>query len=156
MLRLTTLTTLVLVLALALASAAVADPPQLWPRAEPAAPPLGTRVAGYARHFVGVRYQWGGQSPASGFDCSGLVYFVYRHFGITLPRNSYGQFDRGRRVARAALEPGDLVFFDGAGHVGIYVGRGRFVHAPHTGTVVQVSSLAGPYGGGYDGARRIR
>ena len=75
---------------------------------------------------------------------------------LSVMRDSYGQFGTGRRVPRAALRPGDLVFFDGAGHVGIYVGAGRFVHAPHTGTVVRVSRLDGAFGSGYDGARRIR
>jgi cell wall-associated NlpC family hydrolase len=117
--------------------------------------PLGLRAVRYARRFLGIRYTWGGRSPRTGFDCSGLVSYVYAHFGIRLPRISYAQFGSGRRVARNRLRPGDLVFFDGAGHVGIYAGNGRFIHAPHTGTVVQLSRLRGPYGRGYDGARRV-
>jgi cell wall-associated NlpC family hydrolase len=80
---------------------------------------------------------------------------VYAHFGIRLPRVSHTQFGSGRRIARSRLRPGDLVFFNGAGHVGIYAGKGRFIHAPHRGTVVQLSRLGGPYGRGYDGARRV-
>jgi cell wall-associated NlpC family hydrolase len=109
----------------------------------------------YARHLAGVRYRYGGSSPSTGFDCSGFVRFVYAHFGVSLPHSSYAQIGLGRRVARAALRPGDLVFFDGAGHVGIYVGHDAFIHAPHTGTVVQISSLRGSYGRGFDGARRV-
>jgi cell wall-associated NlpC family hydrolase len=109
----------------------------------------------YARHFLGIRYAWGGRSPRTGFDCSGLVSYVYAHFGIRLPRVSHTQFGSGRRIARSRLRPGDLVFFNGAGHVGIYAGKGRFIHAPHRGTVVQLSRLGGPYGRGYDGARRV-
>ena len=118
--------------------------------------PFGTRVVDYARRFAGVRYSWGGMSPRTGFDCSGFVRNVYGHFGITLAHSSYAQFLRGRRVSRGGLRPGDLVFFDGLGHVGIYVGNGRFIHAPHTGTRVRVEKLAGWYGSRFDGARRLR
>ena len=81
-------------------------------------------------------YSYGGVSPASGFDCSGFTRFVFAHFGVTLPHYTFGQYDLGRSVSRGALEPGDLVFFDGVGHVGLYIGRGRFIHAPHSGTRV--------------------
>ena len=117
--------------------------------------PLGARAARYARRFVGVRYTYGGLSPRTGFDCSGLVAFVYRHFGVRLPHYSAAQFSFGRAVPRVALRPGDLVFFNGLGHVGIYIGRGRFVEAPHTGARVRVSRLGGWYSQSYDGARRI-
>jgi cell wall-associated NlpC family hydrolase len=113
------------------------------------------RVVAFARHFVGVRYSYGGVSPRSGFDCSGFTRFVYAHFGIVLPHYSGAQFSRGRRVSRARLRPGDLVFFDGLGHVGMYIGRGRFIHAPHTGTRVSIDSLDGWYGARFDGARRL-
>jgi len=113
------------------------------------------RIVGFARHLLGVRYSYGGTSPASGFDCSGFTRFVFAHFGIDLPHYSGAQFGLGRRVSRAGLRPGDLVFFDGLGHVGIYVGRGRFTHAPHTGTRVSIDSLSGWYGSRYDGARRV-
>jgi cell wall-associated NlpC family hydrolase len=114
-----------------------------------------TRVVRFARRFLGVRYVYGGASPRSGFDCSGFTRFVYSHFGIALPHYSGAQFSMGRRVSRAALRPGDLVFFDGLGHVGLYIGAGRFIHAPHSGTTVTVDSLNGWYGSQYDGARRF-
>jgi cell wall-associated NlpC family hydrolase len=113
------------------------------------------RLVHFARHFLGVRYVYGGTSPAAGFDCSGFTRFVYAHFGISLPHYSGSQFDRGRRVSRAGLRPGDLVFFDGLGHVGIYIGRDRFIHAPHSGTDVEIDTLSGWYGTRYDGARRL-
>jgi cell wall-associated NlpC family hydrolase len=117
---------------------------------------FGLRVVGYAKRFVGVRYSYGGSSPRSGFDCSGFVRYVYAHFGVSLPHSSYAQFGDGRRVARGRLRPGDLVFFDGLGHVGLYVGSGRFIHAPHTGTRVRIETLAGWYSSRFDGARRLR
>jgi hypothetical protein len=117
---------------------------------------MGVRAVRYARRFLGIPYRWGGDSPSGGFDCSGLVRYVYAHFGFSLPHSSYADFDLGRRVTRGSLRPGDLVFFDGVGHVGMYVGGGRFIHAPHTGTRVQVTSLADPwYQASYDGARRL-
>ena len=117
---------------------------------------FGSRVATFAKHLVGVRYSYGGTSPRTGFDCSGLVRYVYGHFGISLAHSSFAQFLNGSRVARASLKPGDLVFFDDRGHVGIYIGNGRFIHAPHTGTRVRIETLEGWYGARYDGARRVR
>lgn len=119
------------------------------------AAPLGARVARYARRLLGVPYVYGGSSPRYGFDCSGLVRYVYGKFGVSLAHSSYALFDRGRRVGRWAMKPGDLVFFDGEGHVGIYLGHNRFIHAPHTGTVVSISTMAGWYSARFDGARRI-
>jgi len=116
----------------------------------------GKRVVRFAKRLLGVPYAYGGTSPASGFDCSGFVRYVYSRFGVSLPHSSFGDILRGRRVGRRQLHPGDLVFFDGAGHVGIYVGNSRFIHAPHTGTVVRISTMSGWYGARYDGARRIR
>ena len=106
----------------------------------------------YARVLLGVPYSYGGTSPGSGFDCSGFTRFVYAHFGIALPHYSGGQFGMGRRVSRARLRPGDLLFFDGLGHVGLYIGGGQYIHAPHTGDVVKISSLSDR--GGYVGAVR--
>jgi cell wall-associated NlpC family hydrolase len=114
----------------------------------------GERAVSFARRLLGVPYRYGGTSPRSGFDCSGFVRFVYEHFGIDLPHSSYAQFGLGRRVPRRALRPGDLVFFHGLGHVGIYAGHGKFIHAPHSGTRVSYSTLA-EYGSAYDGARRL-
>jgi cell wall-associated NlpC family hydrolase len=112
-------------------------------------------VVGIALSQVGVPYVWGGASP-SGFDCSGLVMWAYAQVGVSLPHSSYAQFAMGVPVAKSDLQPGDLVFFDGAGHVGIYIGNGQFVEAPHTGAFVQVSNLnEGWYVSAYTGARRI-
>jgi hypothetical protein len=116
--------------------------------------PLGDKIVKYAKHFLGVRYVYGGTSPRSGFDCSGFVRYVYQHFGISLAHSSFAQFQSGTRVY-GGLKPGDLVFFHGLGHVGIYIGAGRFIHAPHSGTRVQIESLGGSYGSGFDGARRV-
>jgi cell wall-associated NlpC family hydrolase len=113
---------------------------------------FGIRVVSYARHFLGVPYTYGGSTPRTGFDCSGLVRFVYRHFGITLPHSSWADLSYGHRVSRGSLRPGDLVFFYGAGHVGIYVGDGRFIDAPHTGTRVRISTM-GAYSGYYSARR---
>jgi peptidoglycan DL-endopeptidase CwlO len=115
---------------------------------------LGGQAVAIAEQYLGVPYVWGGASP-SGFDCSGLVMYVYGRLGVSLPHNAAAQYSMGTSVPRDALEPGDLVFFDGLGHVGIYVGGGSFIHAPHTGTVVQISSLSGWYSSEYVGAKRI-
>jgi peptidoglycan DL-endopeptidase CwlO len=108
-------------------------------------PSLGARAARIALQAVGVPYQWGGASIASGFDCSGLVYWAYRRLGIELPHSSYALYDRGRRVPRSRLEAGDLLFFFGLGHVGLYLGHGRMVHAPSSGRTVEVVSLSRSY-----------
>jgi cell wall-associated NlpC family hydrolase len=92
--------------------------PQLMRRAD-AAQVFGTSVVSYARHFLGIPYSYGGSTPRSGFDCSGLVRFVYGHFGIRLPHSSWGDLSHGHRISRPSLRAGDLVFFYGAGHVGI-------------------------------------
>jgi cell wall-associated NlpC family hydrolase len=127
------------------------------PRAQrpPTAASDEARIVGYARRLLGVRYSYGGSSPGSGFDCSGFTRFVYAHFGISLPHYSVAQFSLGRNVTRTGLEPGDLVFFDGLGHVGLYIGHDQFIHAPHSGTSVSVDSLDGWYSSRYDGARRV-
>ena len=111
-------------------------------------------AAGIAMRYLGVPYVWGGASPA-GFDCSGLVMYVFAQLGVSLPHYTGAQWNMGVPVARGDLQPGDLVFFDGLGHVGIYIGGGQFIHAPHTGTVVQISSMSGWYAATYVGARRI-
>ena len=112
-------------------------------------------AAGIAMRYLGVPYVWGGASPA-GFDCSGLVMYVFAQLGVSLPHYTGAQWNMGVPVARGDLQPGDLVFFDGLGHVGIYIGGDQFVHAPHTGDVVKVSSLdEGWYASSYVGARRI-
>lgn len=98
-------------------------------------------VLAYASNFLGVPYVWGGTTP-KGFDCSGFVQYVYGHFGVKLPRVSQDQQDVGMLVSRDQLQPGDLVFFgDPAHHVGIYVGNGNMIHAPHTGAVIRIDKL---------------
>jgi peptidoglycan DL-endopeptidase CwlO len=118
--------------------------------------PIGSPGAGHAAaasialRYLGVPYVWGGASP-SGFDCSGLVMYVYAQLGISLPHYTVAQWNATDPIS--SPEPGDLVFFNGLGHVGIYIGGGRFVNAPHTGSVVRIDSMSNF--GGYDGARRV-
>jgi peptidoglycan DL-endopeptidase CwlO len=120
-----------------------------------APPPTVAQVAlERALAMRGVPYVYGGSTP-SGFDCSGLVRYAYRGAGITLAHSSYAQWDAGWRVRRRALRPGDLVFF-GMGHVGLYVGGGRFVHAPETGRVVSVNRIdRGWYARTFSGGIRL-
>jgi cell wall-associated NlpC family hydrolase len=123
---------------------------------EEEAPTRGERAVQVALKAVGVPYRWGGESPASGFDCSGLVRWAYGRVGIDLPHSSYALYGEGRRVPTSRMEPGDVLFFDGLGHVGLYLGRGRMVHAPQTGRHVEVVRLGEPgYGGRLIGARRV-
>ncbi|HEY2326412.1 MAG TPA: NlpC/P60 family protein [Gaiellaceae bacterium] len=103
---------------------------------------------------LGVPYVWGGASPGAAFDCSGLVMWAYAQVGVSLPHSSYAMWNYGVAVSEGDLEPGDLVFFDGLGHVGLYIGGGQFIEAPHTGAFVQISDL-GSRLGDYVGARRI-
>jgi cell wall-associated NlpC family hydrolase len=117
-------------------------------------PPLGVRAARLALRYLGVRYAWGGASPRQGFDCSGLVMYVYGRLGVRLPHYTVSQYRYGRRVGYSRLAPGDLVFFYGLNHVGMYVGKGRFIDAPHSGAVVRLTPLAGRRSSFY-GARRL-
>ena len=114
---------------------------------------IGDRAAGLARRYLGVPYAWGGASPG-GFDCSGLVMYVYSKLGFSLPHHAASQYGYGRKVSRWALKPGDLVFFSGLGHVGLFIGKGRFIDAPHSGAVVRVTSLASR-SSSFVGARRV-
>ncbi len=120
-----------------------------------APPPTHSNAANIAMSQLGTPYVWGGSAPG-GFDCSGLVMWAYAQVGVSLPHSSYAQYGYGVPVSRDQLQPGDLVFFDGLGHVGIYIGSGQFVHAPHTGDVVKISSLDESwYSATFVGARRI-
>lgn len=115
-------------------------------------------IAKVAARYIGTPYLWGGSSP-SGFDCSGLLQYAAAKNGIHIARTTYEQWQQGREVAPNQLQPGDAVFFRGSdargnlpGHVGIYIGHGEFIEAPHTGARVRVSSLRGR--SDYVGARR--
>lgn len=121
----------------------------------------GERIVAYAKQFLGVPYVYGGASP-SGFDCSGLTYYVYKQCGYSIYRTATMQMQNGVAVGRNNLEPGDLVFFYQSssggtiGHVGMYVGDNQFIHAPNSTTVVKIESLdASYYAQRYAGARRI-
>jgi peptidoglycan DL-endopeptidase CwlO len=121
----------------------------------PPAGTLGQQAAALAQQYLGVPYVWGGASP-SGFDCSGLVVYVYGQLGVSLPHFTGSLWNSGPHVSRSDLAPGDLVFFYNLDHVGIYIGGGVFIHAPHTGTVVQYGNLNDSwYSSAYDGAVRI-
>lgn len=117
---------------------------------------LGERAARIALRAVGVPYRWGGTSPSSGFDCSGLVYWAYGRLGVEVPHSSYALAGIGRRIGTRHLRSGDVLVFSGYGHVGLYVGRGRMVHAPHSGALVEVVRLGrSGYGSRIVAARRI-
>ena len=114
---------------------------------------VGERAARLARSYVGVPYAWGGASP-HGFGCSGLVMYVYGKLGVSLPHHAASQYSYGRKVSRWGLKPGDLVFFSGLGHVGLFIGNGRFIDAPQSGEVVRVAMLASR-ASSFVGARRV-
>jgi cell wall-associated NlpC family hydrolase len=109
---------------------------------------LGDQAVSIARSYVGTPYVWGGGSPTAGFDCSGFTQYVYARLGVALVHYAASQWHQGRRMTERQVRPGDLVFFepkfDGPGHVGIYVGHGLFIDAPHTGDVIRISSFADP------------
>jgi peptidoglycan DL-endopeptidase CwlO len=112
-------------------------------------------VVGVAMQYLGIPYRWGGSSPSTGFDCSGFTMYVFSQVGVSLPHNAAMQYGMGSAVSRGELAPGDLVFFNGLGHVGIYIGGGQFIHSPHTGDVVKISSITGWYADTWVGARRL-
>ena len=124
----------------------------------PSASPPPSRysgVVGIAMRYLGIPYKWGGASPSGGFDCSGFTMYVYAQIGVSLPHYTGDQWRMGVAVSREDLQPGDLVFFDGLGHEGMYIGGGQFIHAPHTGDVVKISPMSGWYAQTYMGARRL-
>jgi uncharacterized protein YgiM (DUF1202 family) len=121
----------------------------------------GSKIADFALQFVGYKYVYGAQSPSVGFDCSGLVWYTFQHFGVTVSRGATSQYNNnGVRVSKSELQPGDLLFFadTGAGitHVGIYIGDQQFVHASNSRVGVIVSRLDSSYYiRVYYGAKRV-
>jgi cell wall-associated NlpC family hydrolase len=132
-----------------------------WPTVAPQDPASANAVLMRALGLVGTPYRYGGNTPEGGFDCSGLVNYVYRDMlDLRLPRSSRDLAAmQGPRIPEDRLATADLVFFGSAGavsHVGIYVGEGRFVHAPSTGGTVRLDRLDGPYWRDhYSGAKRV-
>jgi len=133
------------------------------PHAQIPAGSTGSTVVQVARSQLGKPYTWGGASPATSFDCSGLVQWAYRQVGVVLPRTAQQQFDATARLAPDQLQPGDLVFFqiccqppDAITHVGIYIGSGQMIHAPAPGEAVRVESILTPFWRShYAGAGRV-
>lgn len=122
----------------------------------------GQDIAQYAQQFIGTPYAWGGNSLTSGVDCSGLVQQVYQHFGLSVARQTYDQIGQGRAVDMKDLRPGDMIFFDtdkgaaGPDHVGLYIGNGKFIHAPRPGKGVEIDDLkSGYYQDLFMGGRRV-
>jgi len=123
-------------------------------------PSLDTKAVALVKKYLGVKYTWGGTNANTGFDCSGLLQTVWKSLGVKIPRTTYDQWDAGKPVGQDALRPGDAVFFTGSdpmngkpGHVGFYIGGGKFIEAPGTGMKVRISQLAGR--SDYMGARRF-
>ena len=119
-----------------------------------------TQILTVAKEMLGQLVVWGGASPAQGFDCSGLVQYVYRQAGINLPRTADIQFLVGRTVSPSSLQPGDLVYYTtyepGASHVGIYIGRGKFIHTSFSKGVVAIADMNDSYFvQRYYGAKRV-
>ena len=133
------------------------------PAAEPVvtvAPPAdaskGAQVVSIAMQYLGIKYVWGAASPSVGFDCSGLTMYVFNQVGVSLPHYAAAQYGMGTPVSKDELQPGDLVFFRGLGHMGMYIGGGNMIHAPRTGDVVKISSLSESYYvANWVGARRV-
>jgi len=136
---------------------AIVDESERGPNAAArSAPTPGERAVRHALGMLGTPYRWGGERPETGFDCSGLVRWAYGRVGVELPHNSYALYGTGRRVRESRLEPGDVLFFEGLGHVGLYAGNGRMVHSPETGRSVEVVRLARTnYGARLIAARRV-
>jgi cell wall-associated NlpC family hydrolase len=123
---------------------------------EPLAPDA-VPIVKLAKQYLGTKYQWGGTTP-KGFDCSGFVQYLYGHAGINLPRTTYQQIHSGHAVNPNQLKPGDILFFGSKAdphHEGLYIGHGQFIHAPHTGDHVRISSLKN-YGLHLVAARRVK
>jgi cell wall-associated NlpC family hydrolase len=143
---------ILLISALLLVLAACASTPKSHPRSSSSSTvseAAGDRAAGHAAKMLGRPYHFGGSSPSSGFDCSGLVQYSFRQAGVSVPRATESQRSASRAVRLSDLRRGDLIFFDQEGkknsHVGIYLGGGRFVHAPSSGKEVRSDRLDAPY-----------
>lgn len=159
----------ILLIALALLPlSALADDSGNPPTFTQSAPQAANGVLGQAQEFalralsfIGVRYKWGGTSPDTGFDCSGLIRYVYAQItGQPLPYNAHDLSRAGENIDSAELQPGDLVFFNTLrkpfSHVGIYLGESRFVHAPSRGGSVEIVDMSQRYWKSrYNGARRL-
>jgi cell wall-associated NlpC family hydrolase len=135
----------------AAAQAPAATPAPAAPAVSTSEAQLRQQICDYAATFLGVPYLWGGTTP-NGFDCSGLVQYVYNHFGIKIARVSYDQYHSSvKKISKSQLQPGDLVFFtrpdtgNKVGHVGIYVGNDTFIHAPRSGKNVEYTRLSNSY-----------
>lgn len=122
----------------------------------------GQDIVNYLKQFIGTPYQWGGNSLTSGVDCSGMVQQAYQHFGLSVARQTYDQIGQGKAVGMKDLAPGDMIFFDtnksvaGPDHVGIYIGNGKFIHAPRPGKGIEIDDLkSGYYQDLFMGGRRI-
>jgi len=138
--------------------AASADPSGASPNPSPIPAPGPAKyggVVGIAMQYLGIPYLYGGSTPATGFDCSGFIMYVYAQVGVSLPHNAAAQYGYGTPVDRSQLQPGDLVFFNGLGHNGIYIGNNQMIHSPHTGDVLKISPLTGWYASTWVGARRL-
>jgi cell wall-associated NlpC family hydrolase len=132
------------------------EPPVVEEIVSAAPPARYGSVVGIAMQYLGIPYKWGGASPSTGFDCSGFTMYVYAQVGVSLPHHAASQYGMGTPVSKSELQAGDLVFFNGLGHMGMYIGGGSFIHSPHTGDVVKVSSLSDSwYARTWVGARRI-
>lgn len=111
--------------------------------------PNANPIVNMAQQFLGTPYLWGGADPRKGFDCSGFVQYLYAQAGVSVGRTTYDQVKQGQHInSLDALQAGDVVFFQSGGdvhHEGLYIGGGQFMHAPHTGDVVKISSLSEPY-----------
>jgi cell wall-associated NlpC family hydrolase len=115
---------------------------------------LARKVVAYARHQVGVPYSWGGASPSTGFDCSGLVYAAYGSIGRAIPHSSWDQLRLGRPVRFSRLRAGDLLFTEGGGHVVLVISKTTVIEAPQSGERVHYVDLAS-LGSRFAGARRL-
>jgi cell wall-associated NlpC family hydrolase len=135
--------------------AVTSHPERRAPTAAPRFVDVPERAATLALRMVGTPYRWGGAAPG-GFDCSGLIHWAYGRVGVDLPHNSNALYGVGRPVSRTRLETGDVLFFTGLGHVGLYLGGGRMVQAPYSGKTVEIVNLAAShYGDRLIGARRV-